>query len=147
VLPAVGLEGQLGDAVADLDELRALAAADAIVDRIRVTPTGRVQSGWFADGSTFDGFRSFWTRNCGFTLRRLTRDGEPEAPGDGPTDRKREALRTAYGTGYFEVPRSASLEDVADESASPRPRSPSGSVAQTHLVETTVASTWPPLPE
>ncbi|MDG5776024.1 helix-turn-helix domain-containing protein [Haloarculaceae archaeon H-GB2-1] len=50
--------------------------------------------------------------------------------------------------GYFAIPRTASLDDVAAElgisasSLSERLRR-----AQTHLVETTVASTWPPLPE
>jgi predicted DNA binding protein len=50
--------------------------------------------------------------------------------------------------GYFEVPRGASLDEIADglgitpSSASERLRR-----AGTHLLETTVASTWPPLPE
>ena len=148
VSPAVGLEGQLGDTVEDLSGLRALATTDSIIERIQATPTGWVQSGWFADRAAFDEFRRFWQRNSGFTLLRLTRDGEPEAPGDGLTDPQHEALRTAYEMGYFEIPRAASLEDVAAElditasSLSERLRR-----AQTHLVETTVASTWPPLPE
>ena len=64
------------------------------------------------------------------------------------TDRQWEVLGTAYEMGYFEIPRTASLDGVADElditasSLSERLRR-----AQTHLVETTVASTWPPLPE
>ena len=148
VLPAFGEEAQLGDALDDLEGLRALATADAIVERIRATPTGWIQTGWFADRAAFDEFRTFWRENAGFALRRLTRDGDPEAPGNGLTDPQREALRTAHGMGYFDIPRAASLDDVAAElgitasSLSERLRR-----AQTHLVETTVASTWPPLPE
>jgi len=148
IRPSVSMEAQLGDHLDDLDDLRALATAEAIVERIRVTPTGWVQTGWFADRAAFDAFRAFWQRNDCFSLRRLTRDGEPEAPGDGLTDRQREALRTAYEMGYFAIPRRASLDDVATElgitasSLSERLRR-----AQTHLIETTVASTWPPLPE
>ena len=148
VTPAVGMEERLGDHVEDLDGLRGLASVEAIVDRIEVTPTGWVQVGWFADRAAFREFRTFWRANGGFSLRRLVRDGEPEPPGDGLTDPQREALRTAYELGYFEVPRGTSLDEVADElgitssSASERLRR-----AQTHLLETTVASTWPPLPE
>jgi hypothetical protein len=148
VVPAVGMAAQLGDHVDDLEGLRGLATTEAIIDRIEVTPTGWIQAGWFADRAAFDEFRTFWRENGGFGLRRLTRDGEPEPPGDGLTDPQREALRIAYELGYFEVPRRASLDDVAEElgvsasSVSERLRR-----AQTHLVETTVASTWPPLPE
>jgi len=147
VVPGPDMEAHMGDAIDDLDGLRALAEAEAIIDRIEVTRTGWVQAGWFADRAAFDEFRSFWQSEGGFALRRLTRDGEPEPPGDGLTDPQREALRTAYELGYFEVPRGASLDDVATElgigasAASERLRR-----AQTHLVETTVASTWPPLP-
>lgn len=148
IRPSVDMETQLGDHLDDLDDLRSLATTAAIVERIRVTPTGWVQTGWFADRTAFDEFRTFWGRNDCFSLRRLTRDGDPEPPGDGLTDRQREALRTAHGMGYFEVPRGASLDDVAAEldisasSLSERLRR-----AQTHLIETTVASTWPPLPD
>jgi len=147
VRPAVGMEAQLGNHLDDLDGLRALATAEAIVERIRVTPDGWVQTGWFADRAAFDEFRTFWLRNDAFRLRRLTHDGEPEAPGDGLTDRQREALRTAYEMGYFEIPRGASLDAVAAElgitasALSERLRR-----AQTELIETTVGSTWPPLP-
>jgi hypothetical protein len=146
-VPAASLEGTLGDALDDLDGLRALATTDALIERIEATPTGWIQAGWFADRDAFGEFREFWQANAGFTLRRLTRDGEPEAPGEGLTDRQQEALRTAYEMGYFEIPRTASLDDVAAElditasSLSERLRR-----AQTHVIETTVASTWPPLP-
>nr|WP_236039708.1 helix-turn-helix domain-containing protein [Halomicroarcula salinisoli] len=148
VLPAVGLEAQLGDQIEDLDGLRALAEADAVVERIRVTSRGWVQEAWFADRDAFDEFRTFWQSNCGFELRRLTKDGEPKQPGDGLTDPQREALRTAYEMGHFEVPRSASLSEVADElGITPSAVSERLRRAQTHIVETTVASTWPKLPD
>jgi predicted DNA binding protein len=145
--PALSLDEQLGDHLDDLSGLEALATAEAIIERIEVTPTGWTQTGWFADREAFDQFRSFWQRNVGFTLHRLTRAGEPEPPGDGLTDRQREALRIAYELGYFDIPRGASLDEVAAEldisasSASERLRR-----AQTQLIEETVATTWPPLP-
>lgn len=148
VVPAVGLAGQLGDRIEDLDALRALATTDATIERIRATPTGWIQSGWFADRETFDEFRRFWTRNAGFSLRRLTRDGDPEEPGDGLTDPQREALRTAYEMGHYDIPQSASLGEVAAElDVSPSSLSERLRRAQTQLIETTVASTWPPLPD
>jgi len=146
--PALSLAETLGDALEDLDGLRALATAEASIDRIQVTPEGWIQSGWFADRAAFDDFRAFWQAEVGFTLRRLTRDGDPEPPGEGLTDRQQEALRTAYEMGYFEIPRTASLEAVAAEldisasSLSERLRR-----AQTQIIETSVASTWPPLPD
>ncbi|MFC6954253.1 helix-turn-helix domain-containing protein [Halorubellus litoreus] len=148
VTPAFSLEEQLGAAVDDLDDLEALARTDAIVERIDVTAAGSRQTGWFADRDAFDAFRTFWQRNAGFRLHRLTQDGDPEPAGDGLTDRQREALRTAYEMGYFEIPRRTSLEAVADEldvaasSASERLRR-----AETELIEAVVATTWPPLPE
>lgn len=77
----------------------------------------------------------------------FVRDREPEPPGDGLTDRQYEALRTAYELGYFNIQRQASLEEVAAEldisasSVSERLRR-----AQTQLIQETVATTWPPLP-
>jgi len=148
VLPAVGLEAQLGAEIEDLSGLRALATTDSIIEQIRVTPTDWLQTGWFADRAVLDEFRTFWQRNGEYRLRRLTHDGEAEEAGNGLTDPQREALRTAYEMGHFDIPRTASLDEVAAElgitasSLSERLRR-----AQTHLIETTVASTWPPLPE
>lgn len=142
IIPAVGMEAQFGEQVEDLSGLRALASTDAIIDRIRVTQTGWIQSGWFADRATFDEFRAFWQRNGDFTLRHLTRDGKAKETEVGLTDRQRKALRIAYEMGYFEIPRTASLDDIAAElgitasSLSERLRR-----AQTHLVEETVVST------
>ncbi|MDB2284463.1 helix-turn-helix domain-containing protein [Halorubrum ezzemoulense] len=148
VFPALSFEEQLGDHLEDLDGLEALATADAIIERIEVLPSGWRQTGWFANRDTFGEFSSFWQRNADFQLLRLTHDDESEPPGDGLTDRQREALRIAYERGYFEIPRQASLEDIAAEleisasSVSERLRR-----AQTELIEETVAPTWPPLPQ
>ncbi|OYR58457.1 helix-turn-helix domain-containing protein [Halorubrum halodurans] len=148
VLPALSFEEQLGDHVDDLAGLEALATADAIIERIEVLPNGWRQTGWFADRDAFDEFSTFWRRNADFSLSRLTRDGESKPPGDGLTDHQQEALRTAYEMGHFEIPRQASLEEVATElgisasSLSERLRR-----AETRLIEETVATAWPPLPE
>lgn len=141
VLSDIGMDEQLGEQVTDLSGLRALASTESIIERIRVTPTGWIQTGWFAEKAVLDEFRAYWQRNGKFTLRRLTHASETEGAGDGLTDRQREALRTAYEMGYFEIPRTAELNDVAAKlgitasSLSERLRR-----AQTHLVETTVAS-------
>lgn len=146
VLPGQTLEEYLGPHIDDLSGLRALATTDLITERIEVLPAGWRQSGWFAHREAFDEFREFWQRNGGFRLHRLTQEGDSEPPWDGLTDRQREALRTAYELGYFDIPRKASLEDVATQlnisasSVSERLRR-----AQTGLIEESVATTWPPL--
>lgn len=148
IRPALSFEEQLGDHLDDLAGLEALATADAVIERIEVLPNGWQQTGWFAGRDAFSRFSSFWQRNTDFQLLRLTRDGESEPPGDGLTDQQYEALRIAYERGYFDIPRHASLEDIAAEleisasSVSERLRR-----AQTELIEETVAPTWPPLPE
>lgn len=148
VVPALSFEEQLGDHIEDLAGLESLARADAIIERIEVLPDGWRQTGWFATRDAFNEFSSFWQQNADFQLSRLTRDGESEPPGDGLTNHQQEALRTAYEMGYFDIPRRASLQEVAAEldisasSVSERLRR-----AQTRLIEETVATTWPPLPE
>jgi hypothetical protein len=144
VLPAVGEKAQLGAEIDDLSGLRSLATTDAIIDRIYATPTGWIQSGWFANRATLDEFRTFWQQNGAFALRRLTYDDESDEDREGLTKRQHEAVQTAYEMGYFEIPRSASLDDVAAElsitasSLSERLRR-----AQTHLIETGVNSREP----
>lgn len=139
VLPAREMETWFADDLDDCSELRGLASAEAVVERIEVTPTGWIQSGWFADRTALDEFRRFWRRNgAGFSIRRLTRDrGDGDrSPADGLTTRQREALAAAHEMGYFEIPRTASLDDVATElgitasSLSERLRR-----AQSHVVE------------
>jgi len=148
VHPAFSLEEQLGEHLDDLAGLEALATADAIIERIEVCPQGWRQTGWFADRQEFRQFASFWQQHVTFRLERLTDDDEARAAGDGLTDRQGEALRTAYELGYFDIPRRATLADVAAEldiaasSVSERLRR-----AQTRIIEETVAPTWPPLPD
>jgi hypothetical protein len=140
VRPAVGLDEYWADELDDVSELRALAETDSEIDVSRVQPWGWLQRGWFADRETLAQFRDFWMAAGGFRLQRLTPDAG-DAPGDGGlTDRQREALVTAHDLGYFDIPRTASLDAVADElgigasALSERLRR-----AQAHLVETTVA--------
>jgi predicted DNA binding protein len=145
--PALSFEEQLGDHLDDLTGLETLATVDAIIERIDVAPRGWRQTGWFADRAAFTEFSSFWQQNADFRLHRLTQDGESEPAGDGLTDRQDEALRIAYERGYFDVPRRASLEDIAVElDISPSSVSERLRRAQTQLIEETVATTWPPLP-
>lgn len=48
-------------------------------------------------------------------LRRLTDfDGTSTSVGDGLTNRQREIVETAYGMGYYEIPRAATTADVAE---------------------------------
>ena len=121
VIPARSMEEQLGEHVDDMDQLRDLARNASIVESVEVTPTGWIQRRWFGDRDAFDEYRRFWQRNGdGFSLRQLTRDAGAGAAGsdgrdDRLTDRQREALATAHELGYFEVPRTASLGDVAAE--------------------------------
>lgn len=147
VHPALSLEEQLGEHLEDFAGLEALATAEAIIERINVVPRGWRQTGWFADRDAFSEFSSFWQRNANFRLHRLTQIGESEPPGDGLTNRQNEALRIAYELGYFDIPRQASLEDVATElHISPSAVSERLRRAQMQLIEETVATIWPPLP-
>lgn len=148
VVPALSFEEQLGDHIDDLAGLEALATAEAIIEQIEVVPNGWQQTGWFANRDAFRKFSSFWQQNADFRLSRLTHDGETEPPGDGLTDRQYEALRTAYERGYFDIPRRTSLKELAIElDISPSSLSERLRRAQTQLIEETVATTWPPLPE
>lgn len=121
LLPAAGMTEQLD--VDDPERLRALAAAESVVEAVTVTRQGWHQERWFADRETFLEYWSFWTETAdAVSLERLVRvDGEGPGSGratdadDGLTDPQREALVTARELGYFDVPRGASLSDVADE--------------------------------
>ncbi|PSP70306.1 DNA-binding protein, partial [Halobacteriales archaeon QH_8_67_27] len=141
IRPGTSMAEQLGDHLDDLDDLRALYEAPLHIESIHAAPAGWRQRGRFADRNAFDEVRTFWQRNdVPFHLYRLTSDDADDrfaAADDGLTDAQRAAVRTAYEMGHFDVPRRASLEDVADElgisasSCSERLRR-----AQTHLVET-----------
>ena len=144
VIPAPSLEEQLGDHVDDVRGLRALSAEDAAFDRLEVRTGGWRYTAWFADRATFDTFCEFWqAEGHPFQLLRLTRDDGDAGSGtdarNGLTARQREALRVAHEMGYFDIPRRATLADVAAElditasSCSERLRR-----AQTCLLETRV---------
>jgi hypothetical protein len=145
VIPAPSMAEQLGGDVDDVGGLRALASENATYDRIEVRPDGWRYTGWFADRAAFDSFREFWQREGHpFRLLRLTRDergdiGEESDGDDGLTTRQREAVRTAYDLGYFDVPRGTTLADVADElDITPSSCSERLRRAQTELVESHV---------
>jgi len=148
IQPALSFEEQLGGQIDDLAGLEELATAEAFIDRIIVETDGWRQTGWFADREAFSKFAVFWQQNAAFRLDRLTRDGTAEPPGEGLTNRQYEALRIAYERGYFEIPRQCSLEEIATElditASSVTERLRRG---QTQLIEETVATTWPSLPE
>jgi len=136
LLPAKGMIEQL--AVDDPARLRTLATVQSIIERITVTPEGWIQQRWFADREEFTAYCAFWRETAtSFSLHRLTEDDRAATPTRGLTDRQREALVTAHEKGYFEIPRTASLDEIAAElgisasSLSERLRR-----AQTHLVET-----------
>lgn len=115
--------------------LEVLGENGSVPDRVFVTADGWRERRWFADREEFDAFRAFCrTNDYDLRLERLVEvegDGEDAAAdGDlGPfgaerrdparppemTDAQYEALVTAHELGYFDVPRTASTADVADE--------------------------------
>jgi predicted DNA binding protein len=116
IVPAAGMVEQLADVVEDPTELRSLAANESVVEGIRVTSDGWVQTRWFAGRDAFDEYRSFWNGNgVSLSVRRLSRTDVDAGSERQLTDRQREALVTAYEMGYFEIPRTTSLAEVADE--------------------------------
>jgi len=94
VLPAATMEEQLGPHVDRPERLQELAGNESIVERAEVTEDGWWQRRRFAGWAAFDAERARSTE-------------------EGLTDRQREALAAAYEMGYFEVPRGASLGEVA----------------------------------
>lgn len=71
----------------------------------------------FLNRETLREFRAFCiAEDLGFRLFRLCEDDSREGDsGDGLTDRQREALRLAADRGYFDLPRRASLADLATD--------------------------------
>jgi hypothetical protein len=132
------------------EDMETLTENDSVADRIRVTPEGWAERRWFADRDAFDAYRSFCRENdATFRLDRLLDvDRATTTPSDtdggadttapartGMTDAQREALVTAHELGYFDVPRSATLADVAAElGVSPPALSERLRRAQSHLV-------------
>jgi hypothetical protein len=140
------------------DDIDTLAENESVSDRIRVTPDGWAERRWFADRTAFDDYRSFSRENAlSFRLDRLldvdratgatgtgtetgndreTASGKAGGPGrTAMTDAQHEALVTAHEMGYFDVPRNATLADVADElGVAPPSLSERLRRAQSHLV-------------
>lgn len=115
-----------GDPPADLE---LLADNGSIPDRVLATPSGWEERRWFADREEFDQFRAFCRANdYELRLDRLVEtDEESDERSTGPfgtgdrswpremTDAQREALVTAHEMGYFDMPRTATMAEVADE--------------------------------
>lgn len=141
VRPTATMEEQIGTEVDDLATLRDLATNESIVESITVTPQGWRQERWFADRDAFEQYSEFWRRNGSFTLYRLGRAEDEGDPTVGLTDHQREALWVANEMGYFDVPRTTNLDEVAAKldisapSLSERLRR-----AQGHLIEGFVAA-------
>jgi len=134
------------------DDIETLAENESVSDEVRVTPEGWAERRWFADRAAFDAYRSFCREND-LTVRldrlldvdRATGATGPVADADGDetsapghttmTDAQHEALVTAHEMGYFDVPRNATLADVADElGVAPPSLSERLRRAQSHLV-------------
>lgn len=100
----------------DLD-LDRMALRETMVDSIRVTETGLLVRARFSNRDELIAVReTVVDHDMSFRLVRLTEtDRERDRDGlDRLTESQREALLTAHEMGYFEVPRRASLQDVAE---------------------------------
>lgn len=115
VLPAASMEEQLGETIEQPAKFRALASNKSIIERITITPDGWDQKRWFADRDEFIDYCAFWRENGeSFSLHRLSESTPAdENPVAKMTDQQQEALFTAYEMGYFEIPRTATLTEVA----------------------------------
>ncbi len=147
--------------------LRRLTASDSMsLYRVDFTPYGRDRStfsrwseddvvlleadgthdGWqlrmrFPDRATLIEYREAYTAmDCPFFLLSLYRETDPERTGETAlTSRQRDALLTAYESGYFEIPRRLSQKklgaqlDVSSQSISERLRR-----AISALIESTI---------
>jgi predicted DNA binding protein len=114
LVPAASMSEQLGEAVEQPAKLRSLASNKSIVKRIIITPDGWTQKRWFADRDEFIEYCEFWRENgTSFSLKRLSESDTDSDYGIGITNRQREALVAAYEMGYFDIPRTTNLTDVA----------------------------------
>jgi predicted DNA binding protein len=112
------MEEQLGPAVSNVERLQALAATEAVLEHVEVVHDGWRQRRRCADREAFDAYWSFWRAEASVTIHKLVESPDCEAASRAATvltDRQQEALLTAHELGYFEVPRSATLSDVAAE--------------------------------
>lgn len=103
-----------------------------------------IQKRWFADRDEFTEYCEFWRENGeSFSLKRLSESpaNDERPPATRITDRQREAILTAYEMGYFDIPRTTNLTDVATTlgisapSLSERLRR-----AHSHLIESVLSS-------
>ncbi|MFB6138951.1 MAG: helix-turn-helix domain-containing protein [Halosimplex sp.] len=134
------------------EDLQLLADNESVADRVTVTAEGWEERRWFADRDEFESFRAFCRANdYAFRLDRLVEvaDDDPDERESGPfgatddgsvrppemTAPQHEALVTAHEMGYFDVPRTASTADVAEElGVAPASLSERLRRAQSHLV-------------
>lgn len=100
----------------------------------------------FASRDQFEAFRDHLDRaDVSFALERLTRSRAPQQFVNGLTGPQRDALVVAVEAGYFDIPRDATMADVADalgvstQAASERIRR-----AVERVVETTLVADDPP---
>lgn len=97
----------------DID-LERITLRKALFEAIRVTPNGWRVRGRFSGREELVALREFAVENgVSFRLERLTETDRDRNGLDRLTDGQREALLTAHEMGYFEVPRGATLDDVA----------------------------------
>lgn len=102
-------------------KVESITYAYAELDAVLLEATGTVE-GWrlriqFDDRDSLGAFTEYCRNgDVAFSLVRLHEITSPE-PGEqyGLTEKQEEALVTAYEMGFFETPRRASLEEVADE--------------------------------
>ncbi|WP_435195854.1 helix-turn-helix domain-containing protein [Natronomonas sp. EA1] len=70
----------------------------------------------FPDRETIAAYRDFLTENgVSFHLHRLYDSDDVDAHEDGLTERQRETLKLAYARGFFDIPRSTTTAELADE--------------------------------
>jgi len=101
------------------------AFAPEQVDAAQIEPTTITREGWHETKvfRTFEGFADFRQRceayDIGFELLSVSSDtganGDDDDSEYGLTDRQQEALTVALSRGYYESPRQASTEELADE--------------------------------
>lgn len=116
IIPTTGMVEQLEGVVSDPARLKALTTNRSIVKQIQVTPSGWLQKRWFADRDAFNEYRDFWRGNdIQISVERLFKPDAGPRSQDPLTESQRAAISTAYEMGYFDIPRRASLEDVAGE--------------------------------
>jgi len=125
-------------------DLETIALSKAVVEDVRVTDDAWRVRATFSDREELIAIRELCRANgLSFRLQRLATPGD--ASGRGLTDRQREALATAHEMGYFEVPRRASMADVADAlDIAPASLSERFRRAQARLVERHVRSDLKP---